>query len=176
MIKRLASAVASLAFAATAASAQSPQPIELGLDAGVTIGLGDNSTTVIDIPAQALRAGFPIGTRTSLEPKLGLTVISGDGDTFTTYTAELGLLYSLGSNRYPGAYQRAGLYVRPFLGIVGYSGSGSDSNGYAGAGLGYKIPLLSRLSARYEANFAHQFGNGDANQIGLLAGLSFFTR
>ena len=176
MIKRIASAVATLAFAATAAGAQSPTPIELGVDAGVTIGLGDNSVTVIDIPAQALRAGFPIGTRTSLEPKLGMTIISGDGDTFTTYQAELGLLYHLGSSRYPGAYHRAGLYVRPFLGIVGFSGDGSDSNGYLGAGVGYKVPLLSRLSARYEANFSHQFGDGDGNAIGLLAGLSFFTR
>lgn len=176
MIKRFATAAATLAFAATAASAQNPQPIELGVDAGVTIGLGDNSATVINIPAQALRAGFPIGTRTSLEPKLGMTIISGEGDTFTTYQGELGLLYSLGSGRYPGAYQRAGLYVRPFLGIVGFSGSGSESNGYIGGGLGYKMPLLSRLSARYEANFSHQFGDGDGNAIGLLAGLSFYTR
>lgn len=176
MIKRLASAVATLAFAATAASAQTSQPIELGIDAGVTIGLGDNSVTVIHIPAQALRAGFPIGLRTSLEPKLRMTIRTGNGNTVTVYQAEVGLLYHLGSSRYPGAYQRAGLYVRPFLGIAGASGNGSDSNGYAGAGVGYKMPLLSRLSARYEANFAHQFGDGDGNAIGLLAGLSFFTR
>ena len=176
MMKRFATAIAALAFAGTAATAQNPSPIELGLDAGITIGLGDNSFTVIDIPAQSLRAGFPIGTRTSLEPKLGMTIITGDGDTFTTYQAEIGLLYHLGSSRYPGAYHRAGLFVRPFLGIVGFSNGNSESNGYAGAGLGFKMPLLSRLSARYEANFAHQFGDGDANQIGLLAGLSFFTR
>jgi hypothetical protein len=35
---------------------------------------------------------------------------------------------------------------------------------------------VSRLSTRLEANFAHQFGEGDGNEIGLLAGLSFFTR
>lgn len=176
MIKRIACAVATLAFAATAAGAQSPTPIELGIDAGVTIGLGDDAITVISIPAQALRAGFPIGLRTSLEPKLGMTIRTGNGDTFTIYQAEVGLLYHLGTSRYPGAYHRAGLYVRPFLGIAGVSGNGSDSNGYVGAGVGYKMPLLSRLSARYEANFSHQFGDGDGNAIGLLAGLSFFTR
>ena len=175
-MKRSATAIAALAFAGAAASAQNPQPLELGVDAGVTIGLGDNASTVIILPAQSFRVGFPIGPRTSLEPKAAIRIETGNGDTRTDYLAELGLLYSLGSSRYPGAYQRAGLYVRPFLGIVGHSNGDSDSNGYAGAGLGYKMPLLSRLSARYEANFAHQFGDGDANQIGLLAGLSFFTR
>lgn len=176
MRKQFSLAIAAIAFVSASSGAQNPSPIELGIDAGITIGLGDNSFTVIDIPAQALRAGFPMGRRTSLEPKLGMTVISGDGDTFTTYQAEVGLLYHLGSSRYPGAYHRAGLYVRPFLGIVGFSGNGSESNGYAGAGLGWKHPILSRLSSRFEANFGHQFGDGDSNQIGLLAGLSFFTR
>ncbi|HEX2724035.1 MAG TPA: outer membrane beta-barrel protein [Gemmatimonadaceae bacterium] len=176
MTKRISAVLASLAFVASMAGAQAPQPLELGVDAGITIGIGDNSITVINIPAQSLRVGFPIGRRTSIEPKLGMTIISGNDDTFTTYQAEVGLLYHLGSGRYPGAYHRAGLYVRPFLGIVGFSGDDSDSDGYLGAGLGFKMPLVSRLSSRFEANFAHQFVEGDANQIGLLAGLSFFTR
>ena len=169
---------AALTLVASVASAQgtAPRPLELGIDAGVTIGLGDNSFTEIDIPVSAFRVGFPISPRTSLEPKLRINVITGDGDTFTTYRGELGLLYHLGSDRYPGAYQRAGLYVRPFIGIVGFADGDSDSAGLLGAGIGWKIPLVSRLSTRLEANFAHQFGDGDANEIGLLAGLSFFTR
>ena len=171
-------AVAALALFATALSAQAPtpRPIELGIDAGVDIGLGDNSGTVISIPAQSFRAGFPISPRVSLEPKIGINIFTGDGDTFTTYRGELGLLYHLGSDRYPGAYQRAGLYVRPFLGIVGFADGDSDSAGLLGAGVGYKFPIVSRLSSRFEANFEHQFGDGDSNAIGLLAGLSFFTR
>jgi len=169
---------AALTLFATVASAQgtAPRPLELGIDAGVTIGLGDNSFTEIDIPVSAFRVGFPISPRTSLEPKVRINVITGDGDTFTSYRGELGLLYHLGSDRYPGAYQRAGLYVRPFIGIVGFSDGDSNSAGLLGAGIGWKIPLVSRLSTRLEANFAHQFGDGDANEIGLLAGLSFFTR
>ena len=169
---------AALTFFATALSAQvpTPRPLELGIDAGVAIGLGDNSVTVISIPAQDFRVGFPISPRVSLEPKVGITIITGEGDTFTSYRGELGLLYHLGSSRYPGAYQRAGVYVRPFLGIVGFSDGNSDSAGLLGIGLGWKHPLVSRLSTRLEANFAHQFGDGDANEIGLLAGLSFFTR
>jgi hypothetical protein len=177
-MKRLIFAAAALAFMTTAARAQGsgPRPLELGIDAGVDIALGDGSYTTISIPAQAFRIGFPISPRTSIEPKFGINVISGNGDTFTTYRAELGLLYHLGSDRYPGAYQRAGLYVRPFLGIVGFSDGDSDSSGLLGAGVGYKFPLVSRLSSRFEANFAHQFESGDSNTIGLLAGLSFFTR
>ena len=169
-------AAAALAFAATAAGAQAPRPLELGIDAGVTIGLGDNSTTTIDIPAQAFRVGFPISPRSSLEPKLRLNVISGNGDTFTSYRAELGWLYHFGSSRYPGAYQRAGTYVRPFAGLVGYSDGGSSTSGMLGAGVGLKMPLIARISSRFEANFAHLFGDADSNEIGVLAGLSFFTR
>ncbi len=177
-MKRLIFFAAAIALLSIDASAQNtgPRPLELGIDAGVSIALGDNSFTTISIPAQSFRIGFPISPRTSIEPKLGINVISGDGDTFTTYRAELGLLYHLGSSRYPGAYQRAGLYVRPFAGIVGFSDGTSDSAGFLGAGAGYKFPIISRLSSRFEANFAHEFGEGDSNAIGLLAGLSFFTR
>ena len=176
-MKKITVAAALALFAATLpAQVPNPRPLELGVDAGVDIGLGDNSTTVISIPAGSFRIGFPISPRTSLEPKLALTIITGGGETFTTYRGELGLLYHLGSDRYPGAYQRAGIYVRPFLGIVGFSDGNSNSAGLLGAGLGLKMPIISRLSSRFEANFAHQFGDGDSNSIGLLAGLSFFTR
>jgi hypothetical protein len=177
-MKILSVSVAVIALTAAAAGAQAPAPrsLELGIDAGITIGLGDNSVTTIDIPAQAFRVGFPISPRTSIEPKLQLHLVSGNGDTFTTYRGELGLLYHLGSSRYPGAYQRAGLYVRPFLGIVGFSDGDSQTSGLLGAGLGFKMPLVSKLSSRFEANFAHRFGDASSNEIGLLAGLSFFTR
>jgi hypothetical protein len=172
----LSVSIAAIALAAAAAGAQSPAPLELGIDAGITIGLGDNSVTTIDIPAQAFRVGFPISPRTSIEPKLQLHLVSGNGDTFTSYRGEIGLLYHLGSGRYPGAYQRAGLYVRPFVGVVGFSDGDSQTSGLLGAGLGYKIPLVAKLSSRFEANFAHRFGDASSNEIGLLAGLSFFTR
>jgi hypothetical protein len=67
--------------------------------------------------------------------------------------------------------------VRPFVGIVGFNGPGDDdSDAVLGAGIGMKVPLVNRLAARFEANFAHRFGEPDFNQLGLLAGLSFFTR
>ena len=159
-----------------------PRPLEFGIDAGVSIGIGDNSFTTISIPVQALRVGFPVSPRVSLEPKLRLNIVSDEG-TFSSYRAELGLLYHFGSDKYPGAYQRAGLYARPFLGITGFNsdpdgpGDGaSDSAGLIGAGIGYKFPIISRLSSRFEANIGSTFGDNDAVEVGLLAGLSFFTR
>ena len=178
MRKTIATTLAVLALTATSATAQrsGPDPLELGVDAGITIGLGDDAVTTIDIPLSSARIGFPIGTRTSLEPKFRINIITGEGDTFTSYRAELGVLYHLGSSRYPGAYHRAGLYARPFLGIVGHANGNSDSDGLVGFGLGWKQPIVSRLSSRFEANVAHRFGEGDSNELGLLAGLSFFTR
>ena len=172
-----------LVFGAVTAGAQTSRPLELGIDAGVTIGIDDDAFTTIDIPVQAFRIGFPITNRASLEPKIRINLVTGDGGTATSYRGELGLLYHLGSDRYPGAYHRAGLYVRPFVGIAGFNFDdddsdldGSDASGLLGAGIGYKFPLVSRLSTRLEANFAHYFGDADATEIGLLAGLSFFTR
>jgi len=178
MKRILAIAVAGITLGSASASAQTsgPDPLELGVDAGITIGLGDNAVTSIDIPVSSVRIGFPIGVRTSLEPKFRINVITGNGDTFTSYRAEMGLLYHLGSGRYPGAYHRAGLYLRPFLGIAGHANGNSDSDGILGFGVGFKQPLVSRLSSRFEANLAHRFGDGDYTELGLLAGLSFFTR
>lgn len=178
MTKRFLIGLASLAVAATTASAQNP--LELGVDAGVAILLDDDPVILVEVPVHSLRVGFPIGTRTSLEPKLSFSSRSGRGATVTEYQAALGLLYHLGSSRYPGAYHRAGLYVRPFAGIVGASISNGidaeESDGFLGLGIGLKMPLVSRLSSRFEANLAHRFGEGDGTELGLLAGLSFFTR
>lgn len=180
MTKHIGMVLSALLFTASLAGAQPPRPVELGMDAGATIGLGDNSVTVVEIPQRAFRIGFFFTDRISLEPKFGLTTISGGGDTFTSYLAELGLLYHFYRTRtrtdlYPSPL--AAFYVRPFVGLTGFSdGDDSDANGRIGAGLGMKVPIASRLASRFEANFAHNFGDFSSNEIGLLAGLSFFTR
>src|SRR5688500_16496920 len=165
---------------ASAAAAQPRRPVELELHPAPTTARGDNSVTVVEIPQRAFRIGFFFTDRLSVEPKFGLTTISGGGDTFTTYLAELGLLYHFYRTRtrtdlYPSPL--AAFYVRPFVGLTGFSdGDDSDANGRIGAGLGMKVPIASRLASRFEANFAHNFGDFSSNEIGLLAGLSFFTR
>ncbi|HXL85641.1 MAG TPA: hypothetical protein VN927_00425, partial [Gemmatimonadaceae bacterium] len=65
-------------------------------------------------------------------------------------------------------------------GVSGLSVSGPGGNnnsGYMGLGVGLKIPIVDRrLATRMEANYAHGFSGGGSNMIGLLLGLSFFTR
>lgn len=182
MINRIRIALVGAMLIGGVVGAQPGRPLELGADAAVTIGLGDNSVTVVDIPAQAFRIGFFLNDRISLEPKFGLTTISGGGDTFTSYLAELGLPIHwyrarMRGDPYPYPSPLSAFYVRPFIGLLGTNTEGPDiTNGRVGAGLGMKVPLASRLASRFEANFAHIFGDFDSNEIGLLAGLSFFTR
>ena len=181
-MSRTTIALLTSAFLGFSSQSFAQRPIELGIDAGVGIGLGDNSSTVIDIPVQAFRVGFFFDDNMSLEPKLALHTVTGNGPTLSLYMFDVGLLYHFyrgdyGRPVYPPTGSRSAFYVRPFAGIVGISGGGdSNTDAVLGAGLGMKVPLVSRLASRFEANFAHRFGDASFNQIGLLAGLSFFTR
>jgi hypothetical protein len=57
------------------------------------------------------------------------------------------------------------------------SGISASRNGLAGLGLGLKLPWDDRrLATRTEANYTHWVGNDGGNAIGILIGLSFFTR
>lgn len=177
---RIAIAVSLVALAASAATAgaqrtvaaATPTALELGVDATADIGLGDNSFTVVNIPSGSIRVGFPMTPRVSIEPRASLSVVSGDGDTFTTYALQVGLLYHMDDNK----MQREGVYVRPAIGLSGANGGGTSHNTFfGGAGIGYKKPILAQLGSRFEAAFFHNFNNGSANEIELSAGLSWFT-
>ena len=149
---------------------ENPSP-EIGIDAGISFGLGTPSFTVISIPAQQIRMGFFMTPELSIEPTFGLTSVSGGGGgSFTIYSLGAGLLYHFSTSRAANQF-----YVRPFAGIVGTSGGGvaSNSDGVFGIGGGLKVPLRQQIASRFEANFSHS--NGE-NAIGLLAGLSFYTR
>ena len=180
MIKRFLFIVAGLiAMTAPTASAQrrssnGPHPVELGIDGGITFGLDDPKVTVVSLPAQDFRVGFFMSDFLEIEPRFGLTSVHTAGNSLTTYNVEFGVLYMPSGDRVG-----KGVYLRPFLGISGVSASGGGSNnsGFAGIGAGLKIPLENRrLATRLEANYAHGFDNGGSNQIGLLFGLSFYTR
>lgn len=177
--------VYTLATAAVFAGATSPavaqqaapgvRLIELGVDAGVTFDLTDPKTTTINIPAQVFRVGFFINDRLSLEPALAINAVNGGGTTFTEYRGQLGLLWHFN----PPSVGH-GWYARPFAGFEGAHTKGNTTTqAVAGAGVGIKLPLASRLATRFEANYAHLFSQGSSgsnNAIGLLAGLSFFNR
>lgn len=182
-MKRLASLV-TLALAASAAptilSAQAPAPasttIELGIDAGIATTLGgDYHITTVSIPTSSVRAGFYINDRVSFEPTLSLNSMSGGGDRVTTYDAAIGVLLH-GHGERVGA----GVYVRPFAGITGYSASGasSETQTYLGGGLGVSIPFAQRMATRLELAYQHGFKTNFIDGNNVLAatiGLSFFN-
>jgi len=182
-MKRIASLVTLALAAATVpaiASAQGATPasttIELGIDAGVATTLGgDYHITTVSIPTSSVRAGFYINDRVSFEPRLSLNSASGGGDRVTTYDAAIGVLLH-GHGERVGA----GLYVRPFAGIAGYSASGgsSETQTYIGGGLGVSIPFAERMATRLELGYQHGFKTNFIDGNNVLAatiGLSFFN-
>jgi hypothetical protein len=175
------SAVALCAAASSAEAQRSSRrestSVELGIDGGVMFGLDNPRTSIVSLPVQDFRLGFLVSPTWELEPRFNLTSIHGGGVTATSYSFEIGALYQPGGDRVG-----KGLYGRPFLGFMGTKASGggvsgSSNNGFGGVGVGLKLPWNDRrLATRMEANYTHGFGNGGGNAIGVLIGLSFFTR
>jgi hypothetical protein len=175
------SAVALCAAASSAEAQRSSRressSVELGIDGGVMFGLDDPKSSIVSLPVQDFRVGFLVSPTWEIEPRFNLTSIHGGGVTATSYSFAVGALYQPAGDRVG-----KGLYVRPFLGVAGAKASGagvsgSDNNGFGGAGLGLKLPWNDRrLATRMEANYTHGFGDGGGNAIGVLIGLSFFTR
>ena len=166
--------LAAVAPAVQGQRSRGSRPIELGIDGGLFFGLDDPNVTVVALPVQSFRVGFPMTAKIDLEPRAAINSIRGGGASFTTYAFEVGLVYSPSGDRVG-----RGVYGRPFLGVTGLStsGPGDDNSAHLGLGVGLKIPFADRrLATRMEANYAHGFSNPSTNLIGLLIGLSFFTR
>ncbi len=158
------------------------RPREIGFDAGVVVGLGDQSSIAIDVPAARARIGFllPGQSRWSIEPAVGLSFVKvEEADGVLFYNIETGLLYHFSP---PGpladetAVNRSSVaYLRPFANISGYTGDDGDNEVSLGAGLGIKVPWRAAVAWRLEANLGYGFDN-EAFRIGAFAGLSFFPR
>lgn len=154
--------------------------VELGVDAGATFGLGNQSSAKFRFPASRARAGYFLeGGQWSIEPGVGLGVDKIEGsDAVFTYDLELGALYHFR----PFAIVSEGdviasvsaAYVRPFVGFSGFTGGATqDSEFSIGAGFGFKVPLRTQLAWRVEGNLGYGFDN-EALRIGALVGVSFF--
>lgn len=170
-------ALALLAVSSTATAQRggsvNPSP-ELGIDAGLVSSLDDPKVTVVQVPFQMLRAGFFISPAISIEPSLSLTSISvSGGGSGTDYALGVGMLYHFSTSR--AASQ---MYVRPFIALDGASGGGQSSSGFTfGGGFGVKLPINPRFATRFEGNIGHRTESGvSQNSIGILAGLSVYTR
>jgi len=130
--------------------------------------------TVISVPIQAVRVGFFVNDRVSVEPKVGLNVFHTEGETFSSYDVETGVLYHFSKNPIG-----RGVYLRPYAGFQGISGGGdSETRGIFGAGFGAKIPFADRFATRMEIGYQHMTaptnGNSD-NALIVLFGLSIFS-
>ena len=187
-LPRVAAAVAAVALVAPAARAQNaaaiaqaPNSVEIGADAGLTVGLGEESTIAFALPAQRARLGFFLNndSRLSVEPAVGLNYFDSEGAPGSlNYTVETGLLYHFRPARLitDVANRAAVSYARPFIGFTAGTGGGEgDSEFFAGAGLGVKLPVRTNIAFRAEANLGYGFDN-NAARLGATLGLSFFTR
>jgi hypothetical protein len=179
------SVVALVLAASSTAAAQVNQPAnmkEYGLDAGLTVGLGDVSSVNIDVPTARARIGFFMNndSRWSLEPAIGLSYNKTENaDGVLTYNLEGGALYHFAAPQALAGTDLANaasvFYARPFVNITGYTGDDGDSEVSVGGGLGVKIPWRAGLAWRLEGNAGYGFDN-EALRLGAFAGLSFFTR
>ena len=159
---------------------------EFGLDAAAQVGLGNDDYTAIILPAQRARIGYELSNRGSFEPFGSFTYLSVSGGSSTALELGAGLLVYLTGDKSPAPASMAGtvsrIYLRPFV-LMQYvrlsDGGVSDSNtefGFGG-GLGLRQPLgSSRLATRWEVNVQHVGGSGSGTSLGVLVGLSFFTR
>lgn len=162
------------------------RPFELGIDAGAQFGLGDNNYTVITLPAQHVRVGYELSNRGSFEPFGSFGYVRLGGGSTATLDLGAGILVYLTGNTSAAPASMAAtvsrVYLRPFA-LMQYArlsgGGNSDSNtefGFGG-GLGLRQPLgSSRLATRWEVNLQHVTGSGSGTSLGLLIGISFFTR
>ena len=181
----IALAGAALTSAPLAAQRAVGRAAELGIDAGATFGLGSQSSIDINLPGTRFRIGFfTPGSRISIEPAAGFGYNKVEGvDGIFQYDLQLGVLYhfrpltvsTVNDNRVTTRVTSP--YVRPFIGVTGYSAGdgGDDHEVSAGAGLGIKIPWRTDLAWRLEANLGYGFDN-KAGRLGVLAGLSYFPR
>ncbi len=180
----LVTLVGLLATAGSSATAQAGPSttnlMEFGIDAGATFGLGDQSSVQLTLPASRFRVGFmlPGSSRWSIEPAtfLSWTKVEGADGAFV-YDVEVGALYHFAApTNVIATPPLSVLYVRPFIGVTGVSSGGNDdSEFFAGTGLGIKLPWRPNLAWRLEANVGYGFDN-EAFRLGLLAGMSFFTK
>lgn len=182
-------ALAALAFTVLGASVASAQrrPAqrssaegywELGTDAALTFGLDDQGT-VLSIPVGTVRAGYFMRPEWSIEPYLSFDYLTDDTGSGSIYQFGVGVPYHFSTLR-----TASRLYVRPFVGLVGFSvnpdaGAGtSESDFLLGAGFGMKWPKLGgRMALRGEVNVAHQLAEPQGmTAVGFDFGISFFTR
>jgi hypothetical protein len=168
-------ALAAWASAPDIASAQEKGTVELGMDGFIGIRTYASGSDVfsVDLPISSVRAGFYLSDRTALEPSLGFDVISGSGYTLSQLDFDLAMVFCMDDLGQTTPYFRVGGGVL----LLNVEGSG-DTQFTAGIAGGVRIPTGERMAVRLQLGIDRNF-EGDfsgSTDIGLKAGLSFFTR
>lgn len=176
-------ATAALAVAPAALTAQA-NPVELGIDAGLTVQLGDTRVTTLGIPAQTARANFFVGTNWSIETRLGFSRTSVEnGGSSSALGLEIGPMLNFGNrSRYGTGRPVPDWFVRPALLVASTSTnpelgpSRSNTDLGVAAAVGTRIPLMAQhLALRLEGQIG-KFNDANDPFLGLSVGLSFITR
>lgn len=170
---RIAAVLCLVTAMGSAPAAAQSRGLELGADVGLGFSFGGGST-FFDIGAPtSLRVGFPIGRNLGFEPRLGFTLVSGEGETFTTLNMTPALLYALRD-------RSQGLYLAALPSAYLSSGFGeTESQLGLGVGVGVRMPRGDRFGLRLEGQFSHFFDSdafGGYNELRALLGVSFTTR
>ncbi len=154
------------------------RPVELGIDAGLSVTLTegvDATITQVAIPASRFRVGFFVSDIVEIEPSLAFALLSVNGETATAVGFQLGLAFHSTAKR-----DRPRMFFQVGGGLDYVNVEDFDDVQFGvGAGVGGKIPAGDRFAVRIEANYLRGFESDNrfaANIIQALVGFSFFTR
>jgi hypothetical protein len=163
--------VAAVIVSMPSVAAAQPQ-FEVGANlTSVTVGLGDNDTTVWGVPSSSFGLLNPgvygsifVGPYVAVEPQLGLIWASTNGDSshVLNFTGQLDYFLAGTEGSSP--------YVFGALGV--FDASDSDQNPKSvGGGIGYRMPVGDRLAFRVDARYTHFTDDGgNALAFGLSIG------
>jgi hypothetical protein len=179
-LRHVGNAIGLLACLASVSGAQGNRGYEIGGDAAFQhmenkAGGITSVENVFSLPLSSLRIAFP--TSGPFEPELAasLTYATAGGRSTSNFAGDLGLLTEL-SNDPKGPRW----FVRPAIGWQrsATTNARTFSRATIGAGVGVRLAITERVAMRYEARYTYltEEQGFSGNVLGLLAGISVFTR
>jgi hypothetical protein len=168
---RVLLAAAILTFAVAQPVRAQDRGVEIGTSlASLMVGFGDGTGTVLGIPSGGFGIFNPglfvsifIAPRISVEPQVGLIVISSEGETAHLASVAGQVNYFFRGTRESSPY---------VFGSVGFfSATGGESNpASVSGGAGYRMALGDRLTVRADGRITH-FTEGGGNAFTMTVSL-----
>jgi len=149
-----------------ARAAEEPGKVELGLVPFTVsrISAGGESVTGLQIPAsgsffftgdRGLYLQWFASRHFALEPQVSFSGLFSEDDDFKALNLGLRASYLVSGPDQPSPY----LYGGGGLLYLSFDDGDSDTNPTAGGGLGFRLPIRSAGSVRFEAGYEHVFGD-----------------